>query len=352
MKKQQVINSIYDHIRIFGKLKSYKSSKHFKELEWINNYFKNTEITDTSHVEKIYVLLHDEQIHHCPICGKITAFRNFNVGYSKHCKNCGRLLGAKISGQHKKENSPEIIVNKICKECNKQFSYKTRKLNNTINKHFCSKSCASVYNQKHMSVETIKIKNDKTKKTNFKKYGNEYVINSKYTRNKTKEKLGAEYSWQLPVILDKCKETLYKNTGYNNPLKNPATLEKMINTKIQRYGDLLIPMSKYKEYTLPSGKIVKIQGNEAYALDMLLKKYEENDIFVGRKNIENEIGQITYIDKNNHTHIYYPDIYVKSENKIYEVKSQFTYDIHKKINELKKQAVLDKNIEFKFLIIN
>jgi hypothetical protein len=203
-----------------------------------------------------------------------------------------------------------------------------------------------------MSVETIKNKNEKTNKTNVEKYKDPWVVNSKYTRNITKEKLGVEYPFQDPKIIKKCKDTLYENTGYTNPLKNPKTLKKMLNTKIERYGDLLIPMSKYKEFKMPSGKIVKVQGNESYGLNILLEKYNETDIFVGRKNIENEIGQIHYIGKDNRQHIYYPDIYIKSQNKIYEVKSNFTYKIHKEINELKKQSVIEKNIEFEFMIID
>lgn len=39
---------------------------------------------------------------------------------------------------------------------------------------------------------------------------------------------------------------------------------------------------KYKEYTLPSGEIVKCQGYENFALDILLKTYKEKDIIYFR----------------------------------------------------------------------
>jgi hypothetical protein len=251
-----------------------------------------------------------------------------------------------------KNSSREITVIKFCKECRKEFSYKSRKLNNTIVKFFCSKSCATKFNYRNMSDKNKIKRLENIKKTNFQKYGDEYVINSKYAREKTKEKTGFAYSFQNDSIQLKCKNSLIENTGYDNPMKNNKTVQKMKKTKIEKYGDFLIPMSKYKDYIFPSGKSVKIQGNEGKALDILILKYDEIDIFVGRRNIEIEIGKIYYIDKSGEKHIYYPDIYIKSENKIYEVKSQFTYNIHKEINELKKEACIEKKLNFEFLILN
>jgi len=353
MTKQDVIISIQNHLKNLNKFAGYKSPKNKKYLNWINEYYKNTEIKHSTHIEKCWVLLHNDNIEHCLMCGKKSIFGNFTQGYrSKRCKKCGSPEGYRKLAQKRKEESPEIIINKICKECDKEFSYKSRKLNNTINRHFCSKSCAGNYNHKHMSKETKTKKSEKTKKTNLKKYGDEYVINSKYTKSITKQKMGVEYPFQDPKIIKKTKNTLFLNTGFYTPCQNPETLKKMLKTKIERYGDFLIPMSKYKNFTMPSGKIVKIQGNENYGLNILLKKYQESDIIIGRKNIENEIGKIYYISTDNKSHIYYPDIYVKSDNKIFEVKSNFTYKIHKEVSELKKQAILQKNIAFEFMIID
>jgi len=107
--------------------------------------------------------------------------------------------------------------------------------------------------------------------------------------------------------------------------------------------------NKYKNYTLPSGKIVKIQGYESKALDELLQTYEENDIFIGIKIINSEIGKISYF-KENKEHTYIPDIYIKSINTIIEVKSNWTYNINKDVNILKKEACLNQGFNFKFMI--
>lgn len=76
---------------------------------------------------------------------------------------------------------------------------------------------------------------------------------------------------------------------------------------------------------LPSGRIVKIQGYEPQVLDELLKTYVENDIVIGVKEMNKTIGQIKY-EFEGRLKTYYPNFYIKSENKIIEVKSQWTFD--------------------------
>jgi hypothetical protein len=117
------------------------------------------------------------------------------------------------------------------------------------------------------------------------------------------------------------------------------------------YADKCIKsLYKYKEFTLPSGTIVKLQGYEPQVLNELLTKYEETDIFIGVKNIHEILGKITYIE-NDKEHSYYPDFYVKSIHTIFEVKSEWTYEKWKERNELKKQACKSKGFNFKFIIL-
>lgn len=105
-----------------------------------------------------------------------------------------------------------------------------------------------------------------------------------------------------------------------------------------------------KEYTMPSGKIVKVQGYEDKALDILLKEYEECDLIINDREIENIIGKIKYFE-NNKCRRYYPDIYVKSENRIIEVKSDYTFNKEFDTNVLKRQACIDKGLNFDFMIL-
>ena len=49
---------------------------------------------------------------------------------------------------------------------------------------------------------------------------------------------------------------------------------------------------------------------------------------------------------------YFPDIYIPSQNKIIEVKSQFTYDVYKKKNETKWQTTADNGFSMEIYIYN
>jgi hypothetical protein len=81
------------------------------------------------------------------------------------------------------------------------------------------------------------------------------------------------------------------------------------------------------------GKNVKVQGYEPQCLDYLL-------------NVENILEDDIHIDHNikvkyirgNKEHYYYPDIYVKSQNRIIEVKSEYTYNKDTTIINIKLQA--------------
>jgi len=105
----------------------------------------------------------------------------------------------------------------------------------------------------------------------------------------------------------------------------------------------------YKDFVFPSGRIIRVQGYENIALNELLGKYLEEDIFVGVKEIRNEIGEIWY-SKEGKSHKYFPDIFIKSINTIFEVKSNFTFSQKREINFLKRDACLKKGINFEFLI--
>jgi len=82
----------------------------------------------------------------------------------------------------------------------------------------------------------------------------------------------------------------------------------------------------------------------------LLLYYDESDIIISNKEITENIG-IIYYEKNGNTHKYYPDIYIKSENKIIEVKSVYTYEKDLETNILKMNACINAGFKFEFKII-
>lgn len=81
------------------------------------------------------------------------------------------------------------------------------------------------------------------------------------------------------------------------------------------------------------------------ALDELINIFEENDIITKRT----QMPIITY-ELNNKNYRYYPDIWIKSLNKIIEVKSSWTYQRDLIKNVKKALATRRLNYDFEFWI--
>lgn len=132
---------------------------------------------------------------------------------------------------------------------------------------------------------------------------------------------------------------------------NPKFKDKIDLTKLTQSINKIIEKLcktnnyKYKKYIFPSGKSVNYQGYENVALDELIKIYNEGDIENNRQNVP----KIQYI-LNNKVHYYYPDIYVKSQNLIIEVKSTFTYKKQLVKNIIKSLSVRKSGFNFEFWI--
>jgi len=190
------------------------------------------------------------------------------------------------------------------------------------------------------------------KNTMMERYGVEHISQTDECKQKTKntclERYGVDYVSSTSEFRDKVKQTFIKNYGVDNPNKTKEIRDKIKRTNVERYGVEYPSQCKeisektqknskrYKEYKMPSGDIRKVQGYEPFALDILLKKYKEDDIKTDRK----DIPRITYI-VNEINKFYFPDIYIPSENKIIEVKSSWTYkckldNIQEKANATKK----------------
>ena len=209
------------------------------------------------------------------------------------------------------------------------------------------------------------------KDTNMKRYGVEYPAQRKEIKEKMKKmcmkKYGVEHSSQIPEIIEKkqktclirygvkhvlqvdkfkekCKKTCLERHGVEHILQSTNFRDKIKATCLIRYGvehpqqcqEIMEKTQKnskkYKEYKMPSGTIRKVQGYEPFALNELVKMYQEDDIITDRK----EIPRITYMI-NDKKKYYFPDIFIKSINTIIEVKSTWTYKIkvdiiHEKAN--------------------
>lgn len=187
------------------------------------------------------------------------------------------------------------------------------------------------------------------------------------------EKYGVIHPLQNETILQKMQETVVERYGVSNIMQLPGMSEKMMLSKTAKYGhpstistsDMMqehvdkiavkhgyssgqftnisqIPEihakkleSGYnsKDYVLPSGKVVKIQGYEDRFLDKALTALEE-DYF--------DFSGICFeYSLDGEQHYYFPDFFIPRLNSVIEVKSQYTFyaDIEKNI--AKSNAMVD-----------
>jgi len=176
------------------------------------------------------------------------------------------------------------------------------------------------------SQEEKGIIKEKVKETNMKRYGKEYFTQTDIMKEKSiktnMERYNVKYTLQRPDIKEKIKETNKEKYGVEYHSQNPEIFEQMTKKSYL-----------FKEYTLPSGNIIKIQGYEPFALNELLLKYDENDIITGSKNVPNI--WYDYEDKNR---VHFVDIFIKSDNKCIEVKSTWTFKVQKEKVLKKKEA--------------
>lgn len=100
---------------------------------------------------------------------------------------------------------------------------------------------------------------------------------------------------------------------------------------------------RLKDHTLSSGKVVKVQGYEGYALDYILAD-DYVDPFLERRLVEDEIlvGQdvetLSY-EFEGQPRVYYPDMQIKDTNVFIEVKSVYTLCKDWEKNQAKFQAM-------------
>ena len=171
------------------------------------------------------------------------------------------------------------------------------------------------------------------------------------------DKYGYDNPRKIPEIIEKIKETFIEKYG-GHPKTTKEVQDKWVATCLEKYGghpnqNLEVQEKSeansyhYKVYMMPSGNLVKYQGYENLAIDELVQIYEEEDICIGRSNIPS----ITY-KINDIKHVYFPDFYIKSENKIIEVKSEWTITLKRGNVEEKAQATVKAGYKYEIWVYN
>jgi hypothetical protein len=272
----------------------------------------------------------DNNIHYCYHCESHAKFNMFSLD-KRNCYygTCGNIIC------HKK-----YIVDRTKEEVFKKYGVEN------IGQTQQWKDKIKSTNLERYGVEwQTQSKNFKDKTTNTWniKYGGHHTKSSKSKDKKIKtnlERYGVEHGLQSELVKAKGRATCLKRYGVEYTHQNIDIFNKAVKSSLS-----------YKKFILPSGRIVNLQGYEDIALKQLLDVYKEDDILIGPKDIQNKIGQIWYINDKDKQSKYYPDFYIISENKIIEVKSEYTFRINYNKNKLKEKACLDNNLNFEFIII-
>ena len=283
------------------------------------------------------------------------AFRTLFDNKSFYCKKCM----TKIIVANAQQTNLKKYGNICCLKC-PVFLDKMKKTN--IEKYGVEFSLQNKNIQKKRTntfitkygghpTQNINVKN-KIKETNLKKYGVENVMFLDEFKNKIQEttikKYGVENVMFLDEFKNKVKETNLNKYGIDCNLKLETCKEKIKQTCLIKYGveypnqneEIMEKCSKknykLKEYTYPSGNVIKIQGYENYALDFLLQNenINEEDIVTGCKNVPT----IWYMDENGKKHRHYVDIFIPSQKRCIEVKSTWTAQKKKDCIFLKQNA--------------
>ena len=258
---------------------------------------------------------------------KVTCFKNHGVEYSMQSKEvkkkCIDTWIAKHGVAHISQ-SEDIKLKKI-NTCKENYGCENPLQNEKIRKKI-RETCIETYGCENPSQsEDIKLKKINTCKENY----------------------GCEHPLQNEEIMKKVKETCITTYGYEHPLQNEEIIKKLQKTCLEKYGakspqqnaeiaeKTLKSSFSRKEYTLPSGKVINIQGYEPYAIDELIETINEDEIKTGASNVP----EIWYIDEEGKKHRYYVDIYLPSKNICIEVKSTWTYKMKNVL--IKQKAVKD-----------
>lgn len=299
--------------------------------------------------EKIYWFINNiTKMPKCCYCGNSVSFTDVRRGYHNTCSiKCASNL-EEVKTKRKQTN-----LKRYGSECNLNSVDGIKKKKETwiLNYGTDNPSKSNIIKQKKKvtSFKNYGVENpqksdqvkEKAKKTNIKKYGKEFAVQSKEIQDKIKktniERYGSSNPWGSKQIIKKSKQTIFNIYGVENCSQSDVIQSKKLQTSFST-----------KNYTMPSGDIRKVQGYESFALDILLEKYKEDDIITDDINIP----EIWYIGLDNKSHRYYPDIYIKSENKLIEVKSTWTYDMEKETNLLKQKASTDYGYKHEIWIID
>ena len=183
----------------------------------------------------------------------------------------------------------------------------------------------------------------KYKETCLERYGKESYLQSDLHKQRTIQssiqKFGVNHYTKTDDFKERYKTTCLSKYGVENSSQNHNIMEKIIKGAY-----------KQKEFKFLSGRIEIVQGAEPFALRDLIdiEHIDENDIVVGCKNVPT----IWYNDINGKKHRHYVDIFIKSQNRCIEIKSEWTKSINEHNIFLKQKAGKELGYKYEIWVYN
>jgi hypothetical protein len=299
-------------------------------------WFVDAVIQETSYLssnatfsQRIWHLINGSEIPFCEICGKmIETFHSYSRGYHKHCgTKCRHKARWKSISQEER-----LAINKK-KE----------------------KTCIEKFGTPHsFSSESVK---EKIKESMIKNWGVENPGQSKEIQKRVQDSIEKTYGVRNPGQTENAKQGRINALGVENPFNSEKIQKKISQTFLDKYGvnhpfqdsqifDKAIKF-RTKEYMSISGKKYFVQGYENIVLEILLKKYGEENFIYSRGEMSNYF-KCFYEFKGKRR--YYPDFFVPSENLVIEVKSAFTLKRELEKNRVKMKAIKEMGMKMEIWI--
>lgn len=151
------------------------------------------------------------------------------------------------------------------------------------------------------------------------------------------KKYGVENSLQSKEIIEKIRKTCLEKYGVEHHMQNIDIAKKALNNSYN-----------LKDYILPSGKQITYQGYENFALNELTQNFNEDDIINGCDNVP----IISFNDENGKKHNHFVDIFINSQNKCIEVKSNWTLNNKKDNVFLKQKTAKEIGYDYEIWVYN
>jgi hypothetical protein len=258
-------------------------------------------------------------------CGRNGSTKWKDFVKNPRCKLCGIELKRRIPD--------EVICETLLKSGN-EFVSSRREVIKGKTRTFVKFICACDKNTTRIVEESVwdVMKNG----ANCLKCHNVRAINT------TMEKYGVPNVFMNEGLKEKIKNTMIERYGVEHPMQNNFIRKKQSKSAFA-----------IKIYTFENGKEIDYQGYENLAYDRLISLgYSVDDILSESEIVADESIPDFWYELNGKRHRYFPDIYIRSEEKIIEVKSSWSANLDPIQLECKMQCIVDAGFDIEVWIFD